>query len=79
VKVVRLQHCAHLPRRLLELAVAAAEDERLARARLGQPEQQAQGRRLASAVGPEIACHRAPLERERYVVDGDNLAVALTQ
>src|SRR5262249_57109935 len=62
VEVVRFEYRSDPADRLLELPVAAAEDERLACRRLRQPQEQPQRRRLAGAVGAEEAGHRAPLE-----------------
>src|ERR671919_1605693 len=44
VEVVRLEHRSDTSRRLIQLSVAAAEDERLARGWLGEPEQDPQRR-----------------------------------
>jgi hypothetical protein len=79
VKVVRLEHRADPTRRVIELAIAAAEDERLARGRFGEPEQQPQGGRLTGAVGAEEAGDGARAERERELVDGDKVAVVFGQ
>src|SRR5712691_5479690 len=55
------------------------EDQGLARGRLGEPEQQPQGGRLAGAVGTKEAGDGSRVEREREVVDRDDLAEALGQ
>jgi hypothetical protein len=62
VEVVRLEHRPDLANRLFQLAVAAPEDERLAGRWLGQPQQHAQRRRFAGAVGAEVAGDRPRLE-----------------
>src|SRR5262249_10437257 len=67
------------PRRLVELPVAAAEEECLARCRLGQPEQQPQGGGLAGAVRAEEPGDGAGAERKRHVIDGEDVAVPLGQ
>jgi hypothetical protein len=76
VEVVRLEHRPYVMDRLLELAIAAPGHERLAGCRLGHAQEQAQRRRLAGAVGAEIAGDRASLEREADLIDRE-LAVAL--
>jgi hypothetical protein len=53
--------------------VAAAEHEHLAHRRFGQPQQQPQRRRLARTVGTEEADDRAGAERERELVNGDEI------
>jgi hypothetical protein len=53
MEVGRLEHCAHLQRRPVEVRVAAVEDERTAAARRREPEQHTERGRLASAVGAE--------------------------
>jgi hypothetical protein len=63
----------------MELVVAAAEDERFTSSRPGEPEQEPQGGRLAGAVRAQEAGYRASLERERQVLNGDQLAVVLRQ
>src|SRR5947209_12119747 len=64
---------------MIELAIAAPEDERLTGARLDQSEQQAQRRRLARPVRAEQAGYAAVGEREGHLVDRDEVAVALRQ
>ena len=79
VEIRRLEDRANVPVRVLELAVSAAEDECLAGARRGQPEQQPQQRRFAGAVRSEKSRDRAGLEREAHVVEGDEITEALRQ
>jgi hypothetical protein len=56
-----------------------AEQGRAARSGPHQPQQHAQRRRLAGAVGPEEADHLAPLDGQVQPVDGDVVAVALRE
>jgi hypothetical protein len=79
MEVVRLEHRPDPTRRVVELAIPLAEDECLARGRLGEPEQQPQGGRLTGAVRAEEAGDGARAERECELVDGDELAIALGQ
>ena len=69
IEVARFEQCPDPAGRLVELAVALAEHQRLAGGRLRQPEQQPQGGRLAGAVGAKEASDRAALEREREPID----------
>ena len=73
------EHRADPQRRPLKLRVRHAEDERASARRLREAEQHAQRRRLPGAVRPEEARDRARFERERQVVDGEDLAEALRQ
>ena len=61
------------------LAVAGPEEQRPARGRPDEPEQHPQRRRLAGAVRPEKAGHRAGLQPEGEIVDGEHLPEALGQ
>src|SRR5262249_39009752 len=79
VEVVRFEHRSDAADRLLELAVATAEDERLARGWLGQAEQHAQRGGLSGAVRAEVAGDRPRPQREGDVVDDGQLAVTLPQ
>src|SRR5215207_11200242 len=65
MEVARLEHRSDPARRVVELMITPAEDERFASGRLGEPEQQPQRGRLAGAVRAEEACDRAGAERER--------------
>src|SRR5207253_9086869 len=78
-KVARFQDGADPTHRVVKLVVAVTKHARPPGCRLSQPEQESQGRRLASAVRTEEAGDGAGLEREREVLDGDELAVALGQ
>ena len=73
VEVGRLEHRADPQRGPLERRVGLAEDERAAARRRREPEQHPQRRRLAGAVRAEEAGDRARLEREREIVDRDQL------
>ena len=73
VEVGRLEHGADAQRRTLELRVGLVEDERAPARRRREAEQHAQRRRLPGAVRAEEAVDRAGLEREREVVDGDDI------
>ena len=68
-----------LAQRVLERRVRPAADERAARVRRVEPEDQPHRRRLAGAVGPDEPGHAARLDGEREPVDGERLAVALGQ
>ncbi len=57
----------------------APEEPRAAAARADQPEQHAQRRRLARAVGPEVAVDVARLDGQVDVVDRRDLAVGLDE
>ena len=70
MEVAGLEHRADAQRGPVEGRVRAAEDERLAGRRRGQPEQDAQRGALARPVGPEEPGHGPGQERERDVVDG---------
>jgi hypothetical protein len=77
MEVARLQDGTDELDRLLQLAVAAAEDERLPSRRLGQAQQQPERRGLAGTVRAEVPGDRARVQGERDVVDGHDLVVAL--
>jgi hypothetical protein len=79
MKVVGLEHRPDPTSRALELGETTAEDERLARRRRCESQQQSQRRRLARPVRTEEAGHGARRQRERKLVDGDHVAVALGQ
>ena len=79
MEVAGLEHRPDPQRGPFEGRVRAAEDERLAGRRRGQPEQDAQRGALARPVRPEEPGHGPGRERERDVVDGDERAVALAQ
>jgi hypothetical protein len=65
VEVVGFEHRPDTPAGILELAVRAAEDQRLPATWRGQSQQQPQRRGLARAVGPEKARERSLRQRER--------------
>jgi hypothetical protein len=65
-----LEHGADLAARVLELLVALPRERRGALIEVDQPEQHAQRRALAGAVGPEEPGHAAGLDREGEVPHG---------
>src|SRR4051794_23453330 len=67
------------PRRVGQLGVGPPLDARLAGRRPREAEHHAQRGRLAGAVRPEEARHGALAHRERQVVDGDDVGVALRE
>src|SRR5919201_216496 len=77
IEVVGLQHGTDAVCRILELLVALPEDQRLARSRLREPQEELQGGGLAGPVGTQKAGDRARFERERQPIDGHHIAVAL--
>jgi len=79
IEVARLQERADATRRVLQLAVGAAEDERLTRGRFGETEQHPQRAGLAGAVGSQEPRDRALHELEGEAVDRGDRAVALGQ
>src|SRR5262249_57431456 len=79
MKVVGLEHRADLARRHIEVAVTTPEHERLARGGCGESEKHPQRGRLAGAVRAEKPGDRARIQRERHVIDGDDLAVTFGQ
>jgi hypothetical protein len=79
VEVRRLEDRPDPSDRVLEVAVPAAEDERLAGVRLGQSQEQPERRRLARAVRAEEAGHRSSREREGHPVDRGDVSVPLRQ
>src|SRR5262249_47764793 len=79
MEVGRLEHCADLAERLVELAVTTTEDQRLSGCWLRQPEYQSEGRRLAGTVWTKKAGDGPSLEQERHVVECGDLSVALGQ
>src|SRR6266545_1545291 len=79
VEVVRLEHRSDPTCRLVEVAVAAPEGERLARGRLGEAEQDTKAGRLAGAVRAEESGDGSRLQGEGEVVHGDEVAEALGQ
>ena len=76
IEVARLEHRPDLASRLIEIGVAAAKDERSPGCRPCEPEQKAQRRRLARAIGPEKPCDRSRLQGESQVFDGHYIAIA---
>ena len=79
VEVGRLEHRADPQRRPVDPRVGLLEDERPPARSVPQAEQHPQGRRLAGAVRAKEAGDRPRLERERQVVDSDELAESLRQ
>ena len=79
MEIAGFEHRTYPPRRLVDVAVTAAEDQRLTRRRLTEPKQESQRGRFASSVRAEEACHGAFVERERQVLDGFDLTVVLGQ
>ena len=79
VEVRGLQRGPHGAERVGEVDVALAVDRRGAARGVDQPEQHAQRRGLAGAVGPEEAGDPAGLDVEAQVVDGDEGPEALAQ
>jgi hypothetical protein len=64
---------------VVEVLIAAAEDERLAPGRFGEPEQEPQRGRLARTVRAEEAGDGAGANPKRDVIDGRDFPVALGQ
>ncbi len=79
MEVRRFQHCPDAARRPLQILVATAEHECPTSGRLDEVKEHAQRRRLARAVRAEETGHRTPLERERQVVDREDVAEPLGQ
>ena len=79
MEVGRLQHRPHPRPRPLEILVAVPEHERLTRGRLDEMKQHPQRRRLAGTVRPEEPGYRAPLQRERQIIDRKHIAETLAQ
>ena len=75
----RLQNGADDARRVVQLPVGRALDERLARRWMHQAEQDAEGRGLARAVGAEEASDPPRLDREGEVLDRGGRAEPLGQ
>src|SRR6202012_4316681 len=75
----RLQHRANLRQRIEDLVVPPPTNQSRPGSRLIQPEDQTHGRRLARPIGTQEPRHDARLDREREILDGRPLAVALRQ
>jgi hypothetical protein len=75
----RLENRADSVRRIVQSAVRLPKDGGRARARRNQPEQNAERRRLAGAVGTEEPRNAATLDAEAEVVDGDRGAESFRQ
>src|SRR5262249_50381931 len=79
VVVGGLEHGTYPSDRRVELAVAAAEHERLAAAGLGEAEEHPKRGRLAGAVRPEEPGHGPWGQREADLVHRHEVAVALRE
>ena len=79
MEVRRLEHGSDSQRRMIERGIGLAEDQGAAAARLGEPEQHPQRRRLAGAVRAEEAGDRPRREDERERVDGEHRPEPLRQ
>jgi hypothetical protein len=77
--VERLEQDPDAHDRVVELAVARAQDRRASRGRLDEAEDRAHRRRLARAVGAEEPRDPARADREREVVDGEGGAEPLRE
>ena len=74
MEVVGFEHRADPTRRVVEVAVEAAEHERFARRRLREPEKQPKRGRLARAVRAEEAGDGARFKGEGELVHRDQIA-----